>query len=230
MRAVRTTGLQRCGAALLLVALVACSDGGEDGGDDAAADPSVSASAAPAPTEGELLTSLLTPRELGPDFTGPAPAVKGTDAAEAGVSDEPLCGVEDDLDELAEVSVGPMTDPGATEQVFERITVADGVQEAEDFLAVVRERGEARCTFDETVQQTTYTVTVDGPVELDGVADAAVGVDQAYTGGYTGFRWDMTARTGRLLVNVQYTTTEPVERERALELLRLALDTSSVLS
>ena len=224
MRAVTRT--RRWGCALLLVVLVACSDGGGEG-DDAGADPSASAAA---PTEGELLTSLLTPRELGPDFTGPAPAVEGTDAAEAGVSEEPLCGVEDDLDDLVGASVGPMTDPGATEQVYERITVADGAQEAEDFLAVVRERGEARCTFDETVQQTTYTVTVKGALELDGLADDAAAVDQAYTGGYTGFRWDMTARRGRLLVNVQYTTTEPVERERALELLRLALDKSSVLS
>ena len=214
--------------AALLTGPVACSDDGGDDGDDGGA--AADASPAPPPSEGELLTSLLTPRDIGPDFTGPAPAVKGAEAADPGVSDDPLCGVEDDLDELAEVSVGPMTDPGATEQVYERITVADGVQEAEDFLAVVRARGDARCTFDETVQQTTYTVTVNGPVELDGVADAAVGVDLAYTGGYTGFRWDMTARTGRLLVNVQYTTTEPGERERALELLRLALDKSSVLS
>lgn len=227
----RTSALSRCGRALLVAALltgvVACSD--DDGGDDGG-DPAASASPAPPPSEGELLTSLLTPRDLGPDVTGPAPAVEGTDAAGAGVREEPLCGVEDDLDDLIGASVGPMTDPDATEQVYERLLVADGVQEAEDFLAVVRERGGARCTFDETVQQTTYTVTVRGPVELEGVADDAVAVDQAYTGGYTGFRWDMTARRGRLLVNVQYTTTEAVERERALELLRLALDKSSVLS
>lgn len=205
------------------MALAGCSDGPASG-----ADPSASATAAAPPTEGELLTSLLTPPDLGPDFDGPAPAVAGTEAAEAGVSDKPLCGVQDDLDELAGVSVGPMTDP-ESRQVFERLTVADGVSEAEDFLAVVRKRAEARCRFDETVAETTYTVTVEGPVELD-VGDDAVGVAQAYTGGYTGFRWDMTARRGRLLVNVQYTTTAPVDRERALELLRLALDKASVLS
>ncbi|MFP5220238.1 MAG: hypothetical protein ACLGIG_10995, partial [Actinomycetes bacterium] len=203
-----------------------CSDTGDDA---AEADPSVSAATAATPTEGELLTSLLTPADVGPEFGGPPPAVAGTEAAEAGVSDEPLCGVDDDLDELAQVSVGPMTDPDAT-QVYERLTVADGITEAEDFLTTVRERADARCRFDETVEATTYTVTVRGAVELDGVGDDAVAIDQAYTGGYTGFRWDMTARRGRLLVNVQYTSTDPVERDRAVELLQLAVDKASVLS
>jgi len=215
---------------LLLSTAVACGGDGRPPSDDTA---DASASAAP-PAEGQLLTALLTPRELGTDFTGPPPAVAGSEAAEAGVSEKPLCEVDGDVDTAAEVSVGPMTDPEATEQVFERITVAESVAEAEELLTLVRQRAEARCRFDETVAETTYTVTVRGPLDLDTDADVdaddAAGVDQAYTGGYTGFRWDMTARRGRLLVNVQYTTTEPVDRDRALELLRLAVDKASVLS
>jgi len=217
-----------CSAVLLLATLTACSD--EEAAPLGEAGASASASAAPPPSEGLLLTSLLTPADIAPDVTGPPPAVAGTEAADVGVRDKPVCDVKADLDDLAAVSVGPMTDPDASEQVYEALTVADGTAEAQEYIGTVRERGEARCTFDETVAEATYTVAVEGPVELGSVGDEAAGYSTAYTGGYTGFRWDMTTRRGRILVNVQYTSTSPIEPGRAVELLRQALDKASVLA
>ena len=123
---------------------------------------------------------------------------------------------------------GPIVSEGNKEQVFERLTIeADG----KELLDVIRRRGEARCEFVGTATGgITYAVKVDGPVDVSGIGDEAAGFSQTYSKGYEGFRWDMTARKGRLFVNVQYTSTSPVDAARARALVTSAVAKAAPIS
>ena len=210
---------------VVLAVLAAC--GGDDDGatlsSSIVAAPTSTAAAAtttpgPLPTADELKAVLLTPPEVGPGFQGSEPVV---DQRADVVAARPLCDIRATAPRVR-VSVGPIVStPEPKEQVFERITVEDNPSAR---LEVERRRSEARCEFQETASGgISYTVKVDGPVDVGSVGEGAVGLSQTYSKGYEGFRWDMTARQGRLVINVQYTSTSAVDPARARALLAAAV-------
>lgn len=218
-------GIVRLALVVLVPAAAACGGGGNDGSETPSEQPGATTITAgattttgPLATAEQLIAVLLTPQDVGAGFQGDPPVVdQRTDVVAA----RPLCDLPS-VPPKVRVSVGPLVStPDPDEQVFERITIDE---DPNGPLELSRRRGQARCEFQETATGgITYTVKVDGPVDLGKVGDEAVGFSQTFSMGYDGHRWDMTARQGRLNVNVQYTTTKPIDPARAKSLLAAAV-------
>jgi hypothetical protein len=216
-------GIVQLGLVVLVSAVAACGGGGE--GESAsttqpggAPTTAASTTTGPVATADQLKTVLLTPQEVGSGFQGDPPVI---DERRDVVAARPLCDIPAPQPRVR-VSVGPIINtPDVTEQVFERITIEE---DAGLLFEVHRRRGEARCAFQETASGgITYTVKVDGPVDVGQVGDEALGFAQTFSQGYDGHRWDMLARQGRLAVNVQYTSTKPIDPARARALFAAAV-------
>lgn len=216
--------LVRC-SLLVLVAWVPGCGGGSDAPPPPPPAPATTSTTAPPPTAEQLLGVLLTAEDVGPEFV-PKPGMVGQRTED--VTSRPLCDIRTpDRGTLPFVTVGPLLSQDGKQQVFERVSVEP---DPRAHLAVARQQAEVRCSYQETAGTgQSYTVKVDGPVPVDGIGDESTGLSQTYSNGFDGFRWDVTARTGRLTVNVQYTSTTPVDPARARGLLARAVSKASTL-